>query len=431
MRHRVHAGYTLLLPLRAERVKAAAAWLAGAALPFDRCGSTHFATITILDADEYRKQPLPATLLFATSFCGPADAHVDELVQAMGSELRELFANCERFSATHDLAEFITKNRHSDCFYSGMQNISPDDVSRHAKLREVIEQWLGAGNITGTAVKVRARIQEFVRSRDDLKWALEPDRVAPGTWIAMHWRTLTIVATLVPIAGLSIAGLFYHPAIVGAVWLAVVLLVVAVVFSIRLSEDEQTYVSTRQPDEKVRALAATQNRPVINEFVIAGRIKEEGVMRPMVLRAALWLVAWLVQGIPRWRTPMEIPTVATARWIAADRGRRLIFISNYTNAAEAYVRDFIDFPTGARDINISFGFGRGYPKTRWILNGGAATDPNAFAYVVGEHQRPAAYWYRGPNANLSIDNIRLNRQIRAGLVGTLAEREAQEWLHLL
>ena len=431
MEHRVHAGYTMLLALRPERVDDARTWLAKAQLPFDRCATTHFATITILDADEYRKQPLPATLLFATSFCGPADAHVEEVAAAMGSELRELFAHCEGFSAAHDVAELITSNRHSDCFYSGMQNVSPDDVSRQAKLREAIEQWLGVGNITGTAVKVRARIQEFVRSRDDLKWALEPDTVAPGTWVAMHWRSLAIVATLVPIVALSITGLFYHPAIVAAVWLAVVLLVVAVVFSIRLGEDEQTYVSTRQPDEKVRALAATQNRPVINEFVIAGRIKEEGVMRPITLRAALWLVAWLVQGIPRWRTPMEIPTVATARWIAADRGRRLIFISNYTNAAEAYVRDFIDFPTGARDINISFGFGRGYPKTYWIINGGAATDPNAFAYVVAVHQRPAAYWYRGPNANLSIDNIRIHQQIRAGLVGPLAEPAAQEWLHLL
>ncbi len=431
MRHRVHAGYTLLLPLRPERVEAARAWLAAAELPFDRCRTTHFATITILPADEYRKQPLPATLLFATSFCGPADAHVEELVQAMGSELRALFAHCESFSSTRDLTELITANRHSDCFYSGMQNISPDDVSRQAKLRDAIEQWLGAGNITGTAVKVRGRIQELVRSREDLKWALEPDPVAPGTWVAMHGRSLAIVAALVPIVGLSIAGLFFHPTIVAAVWLGLLLIVAAIVFSIRLSEDEQTYVSGRPADADVRALAATQNRPVINEFVIAGRIKEEGVMRPMFLRAALWLVAWLVQGIPRLRTPMEIPTVATARWIAADRGRRLIFISNYTNAAEAYVRDFIDFPTGARDINISFGFGRGYPKTHWIINGGAATDPNAFAYVVAEHQRPAAYWYRGPNANLSIDNIRINRQIREGLVGTCTEGEAQKWLHLL
>ncbi len=429
MRHRVHAGYTLLLPLREGSEAAARAWLADANLPFERSASTHFATITILDADEYRKQPLPATLLFATSFCGPLEDHLHELVEVMSPQLRQLLAHCVGFEG--DLEAFLAKNRHSDCFYSGMQNLSPEDVRKHAQLREAIETWLGAGNVTGHPVQVRHQIQRFVRSRADLRWALEPEVVAPGTWSAQHWRSIAIAKVAIPVVGLTVAGLILRPWITGAAWLALLLIIGGVLFNLRLGEVAQEYVSVRGADARARELAATQNRPVINEFVIAGRIKEEGVMRPVFLRAALWLVAWLVQGIPKLRVPMEIPTVATARWIAADRGRRLVFISNYTNAADAYVRDFIDFPTGARDINLSFGFGRGYPKTYWLLNEGAATDPNAFSYVVAEHQSAAAYWYRGPYANLSIDNIRINQQLRAGLVGELDKEAARAWLHLL
>jgi hypothetical protein len=186
----------------------------------------------------------------------------------------------------------------------------------------------------------------------------------------------------------------------------------------------------RQPDPHVRELAVTQNRPVINEFTIAGPIKEEGTLRPLFLRLSLWIVARLAEGVPWLRSGIDIPTVATARWIAADRGRRLIFISNYTNAAEPYVRDFIDVPDGAMRINLTFGFGRGYPKTEWVVEGGALTDPNGFIYVVTENQRPTAFWY-GPYRDMSIDNIKINRKIREGLFANLDEAGAQAWLHLL
>jgi len=141
-------------------------------------------------------------------------------------------------------------------------------------------------------------------------------------------------------------------------------------------------------------------------------------------------VVRLAEGIPRVYGPIVIPTVATARWIAADKGRRLIFISNYTNAAEGYVRDFIDTEAGAKNINLSFGFGRGYPKTRWIMKEGAITDPNAFGYVVTANQRRTAFWY-GRYNDISIDNITINRKIREGLFGPKNESEAQTWLHLL
>jgi hypothetical protein len=440
--HKVHAGYTLLVRLRADRIADAAAWLARPdPLPFERSTTTHFATVTIVPAQHYGDVELPATLLFATSFCGPADVHVAELVKLMGPQLCELFEHCEGFHRD-DLEQFIKENRHSDVFYSGMQNLSPGDVTDHNALRAEIEDFIdrqqALGGLATSAVGVRTQIQVHIRSHPSFAWAQQPFAPPRAAWLALHWRWLILLGVAVPAAAAlvvsTLGALFSVSLRTVAVdgWIGVVVLA-AVAYglfrTIRHEEDEQTYVTSRQPDGAVRDLAATQNRPVINEMTIAGVIKE-GRVRPLVLRLALWVVERAVEGFPKLRTPLTIPTVATARWIAADGGRRLIFISNYTNAAEGYVRDFIDTESGAENINLSFGFGRGYPKTRAILKEGAITNPNAFGYVVTANQQRTAFWY-GRYTDISIDNITINRKIREGLFGPMNETEAQTWLHLL
>ena len=114
----------------------------------------------------------------------------------------------------------------------------------------------------------------------------------------------------------------------------------------------------------------------------------------------------------------------------ADRGKRLVFISNFTNASEPYVRDFIDMRPGAMRINLTFGFGRGYPKTAWIIFRGAVEDPNGFINVVHANQKRTELWFC-PYKNLSIDNIKRNRDIREGLFGDKTDTQAKEWLELL
>jgi hypothetical protein len=434
----------LLVPLRADRVNAASELLAELdrnpdRLPFAKSATTHFASVTIVPAQKYGTGDLPATLLFATSFCGPAGDHVKELVRLMGTQLCDLFEHCVGFERDK-LEDFIVENRHSDAFYSGMQNLSPEDVQRHHELRSEIETFLDAreGSLPTTAVGVRSEIQTHIRAQPQFRWAQDSFAPPPAAWLALHWRWLALLGIAVPVAGaliVSALGAMFSASLRTVAldgWAGVIVLGLCgygLWRALRRAEDAQTYVTSRQPDEAVRALAATQNRPVINEMTIAGPVKE-GWVRPFVLRLALWIVERAVEGFPRLRTPLTIPTVATARWIAADGGRRLIFISNYTNAAEGYVRDFIDTEDGAQNINLSFGFGRGYPKTRAIIHEGAITNPNAFGYVVTENQRQTAFWY-GRYTDISIDNITTNRKIREGLFGHKDENEAQTWLHLL
>jgi hypothetical protein len=93
--HSVHAGYTVIARLEENTADTVSALLVEMRahperLPFEACATTHFATCTVLPAQLYEDEELPACLMIATSFCGPADVHENELVQVAGSGLREL-----------------------------------------------------------------------------------------------------------------------------------------------------------------------------------------------------------------------------------------------------------------------------------------------------------------------------------------------------
>lgn len=451
--HHVHFGYTILARLKSGHADAASALLKQMhadpeQLPFGACATIHFASGAVIPDEQWGDDELPATLLIATSFSGPANVHVDELVRVCNAGLRALFAHCEDFpqdASDRELVRFIKDRRRADTFYSGMHGLTREDVLRHQALRGEIQTFLDArrGALPADPIAARIEIQEFVKGRPDLAWAQASCAEPPGAFWAQKWRSVVtelVVGTFLLALGAGTLSLLCcaPPAVGVAValgWLTIVLLVVTVVgllLGVRSAERHQTEVAIRPEDARVRELAATQNHPVINECTISGPIKN-GAVRPLFLRILLWVVARAAEGIPlikSLRTGIHIPTVATARWIAMDRGKRLVFLSNYTNAAEPYVRDFIDIRAGAQRINISFGFGGGYPKTDWIYQRGAVEDPNAFIWVVAQNQRKTELWFC-PYDDMSIDNIVINRKIREGLFGPKSKVESETWLRLL
>ena len=271
--HSVNAGYTLLARLVSDQVAdEATIHLAALQLPFETTATTHFATITILPAQKYGDEDLPATLMFATSYCGPALAHVRELVSIMGDGLREAFRYCDGFvpdCSNTELERFILEHRHGDTFYSGMQNLSPADVHDHRTLRDAIATYLDerqkTGGFTGTPLAIRQEIQEFVKGRTDLAWAQKSFAPLPGTFWALHGRSMILGAIVVPFLAAfvicTLARWFAHDSALGAaapyLWLALGLILAffgGLILAVRESEREQTYVAPRRPDADVKAL---------------------------------------------------------------------------------------------------------------------------------------------------------------------------------
>jgi hypothetical protein len=110
-----------------------------------------------------------------------------------------------------------------------------------------------------------------------------------------------------------------------------------------------------------------------------------------------------------------------------DDKRRLIFASNYDGSLESYMDDFID--KVAWGLNAAFSNGRGYPKTRWLLFGGAKDEP-AFKNYLRNHQIPTQIWYSAYD-DLTADNIANNAAVRAGLHGAMTDPQVEAWVKRL
>src|SRR5437667_11659843 len=80
-----------------------------------------------------------------------------------------------------------------------------------------------------------------------------------------------------------------------------------------------------------------------------------------------------------------VTTIHVARWIYLDDKRRLVFASSYDGSLESYMDDFID--KVAWGLNAVFSNGVGYPRTRWLVLGGARDD-GAFKRILRRRQEP-------------------------------------------
>jgi hypothetical protein len=122
-----------------------------------------------------------------------------------------------------------------------------------------------------------------------------------------------------------------------------------------------------------------------------------------------------------------VKTIHFARWVFIDDKRRMFFASNYDGSLESYMDDFID--KVAWGLNLVFSNGVGYPKTRWLVFGGAK-DELAFKDYLRLHQVPTGVWYSA-YGRLTAVNVKQNERIRAGLQGNLSRNKERAWVQSL
>jgi hypothetical protein len=124
----------------------------------------------------------------------------------------------------------------------------------------------------------------------------------------------------------------------------------------------------------------------------------------------------------------RIRSIHAARWVFLDRRRRAMFASNYDGSLESYMDDFINKTYFG--LNLAFSCGMSYPRTTWILAGGA-WDEQKFKNVLRRHQLPTQVWYDASPDVTAVERER-NARIRAGLEQeTITEEAARQWLQLL
>jgi hypothetical protein len=123
-----------------------------------------------------------------------------------------------------------------------------------------------------------------------------------------------------------------------------------------------------------------------------------------------------------------VGTIHFARWVFLDGRRRMLFASNYDGGLETYMDDFIN--KAGFGLNLVFSNGVGYPRTRFVLAGGARHE-QPFKNFLRRHQVPTDVWYKAYPGITTADLAR-NARVREGFERPhMSNDEVRRWLALI
>lgn len=193
----------------------------------------------------------------------------------------------------------------------------------------------------------------------------------------------------------------------------------------RLERSDPT--SSERPDrDRVERLRGREDSFAHNPFGALGVVKAGGV-RATTVKLVLTGISVAASCVFIRGSLAGVTTIHVARWVPLDGGRRMIFTSCYDGSLESYMNDFIDKLSWG--LNVIFSNGVGYPRTRWLIFGGAK-DEQPFKDYLRCHQLETSVSYAA-HPTLTMANIRTNVAIRRGLTTPLDDARAAEWLALL
>jgi len=392
-------------------------------VPFGQLDTAHFVRFVVLedvtpnDIVPFGVPPehYPIYLAFMADFDGERDTFVAKLVQIATNGLRQIFSFCEGFNQNTDLRWWmeaysvpIATN------YVNWVGRTSLQVGEEAALHTALISYV-AQNATALSDKppqqIHQQLREFVRSEQQAgRLPLTPDPATPLGWQIRnigHFLGVLLVLLLV-----SPFLLLYLP------FFLIIL---------RHHEKHDPQVSFRINLDHADQLARIEDLDVTNQFTVMGSLKP-GWFPRTTLVFLLWLVNYTAQHLYTRGRLARISTIHFARWVFMDNKKRLVFASNYDASLEAYMDDFIN--KVGFGLNLVFGVGVGYPRTRFLIFGGSQ-DEQPFKYVLRRHQLPTDVWYNAHPGLTALDRHR-NTLIREGLEkNSLSDSEARQWLQLI
>jgi hypothetical protein len=368
------------------------------------------------------------------------------VIRTSRTGLCQIFKHCIDFPETElvkdkDLTYYLKTHSRPGAFNSRYNCITKQDVQREKELRGEIEGYIDKIQEfmlhndqmvlnDHPATLVKTLIQRHIKAQiDKFEWAYKPARNNIFEFLTKY-RAPILIASLGLII-LLLTYIFFHKSLG---WLLAIILGIAIIIDIiflgiwaldmimsHISRHRHL-TAARPPDAYVRKIAATQLRPIINEMTAAAPLKK-GRLRRLFYSTALGVINFARNHL------MNVPTVSSIRWLTIDKRKRLVFLSNYSNTTDFYVREFLTGNT-PRGVNFMFTNGAGFPDAELLQKGGISDDPEGYMNVIHTHQHVTDLWY-SHDYNLTVDQIIRNRKIRNGLFKKMNEEKASIWLKLL
>ena len=392
-------------------------------IPFGRFDRLHFARLLVLtdppesDIAVYGKPAprLQPTLAFLGDCDGAGEAMLAELVAQAAPGLRQIFACCDGFDPDADLHEWMRRHQQKPAAnYINTVGRTVIQIREEAALHDALALYLGAREralaISDPHELRRALVTYVAAQRAAGALVLSDQQPTPFGW----W--LGNIAN-------AIVG------VVLAVALAPIVLLVSPIYLWLLRRHETTDpVVTPRPDAASRSdIARREDHDVTNPYIVIGCLKP-GLFRLMTVMVLLSIVDYGARHIYNRGHLGRVQTIHFARWVFLNQHRQMFFASNYDGSQESYMDDFIN--KVGWGLNLLFSNGVGYPRTDWLLEGGAS-DEQKFEYYIFRHQLPVDVWYKA-YPGLTAFDIKRNTLIRDGLKNTaMSDQEVRQWLNLI
>ncbi|HEY3083356.1 MAG TPA: hypothetical protein VGM69_25980 [Chloroflexota bacterium] len=385
-------------------------------IPFGRLPNVHFARFVVLDeTTDLAGARIPPFLAYMSDVDGTLERHLEELVDLAGEGIDRVFGRCVGYPPGDNrtrrtrLAFLHARTIGSGVVYVNTVGRTVRQIHREAQLREAIQDFLDRPEhdwSLRTPQETRAAIQQFVRDQPTLSWAK-----APEPPLSLSWR----VKEKLHFAGALLGLLALSPIIIAVFpsWLVM----------LRLHELSDVPENVRPTAARLEQLAALEDHVVQNQLSAIGFVKP-GWFRQFTVAVVSWLTILGARHLFNNGNLGGVKTIHFARWVSVNEGRRILFAPNYDGSLDRYMGDFIDQIAWGLNAHDSNGFG--FPKTSWLIFGGANNEEELKNYVRN-HQIITQVWYTA-YPELSTANIDNNARIRVGLYGQMTDDETRQWL---
>jgi hypothetical protein len=399
---------------------------ANARIPFKKLSTIHFARFVIIDAIDSQSS---AWLAFSTNYDGDLEAHLNEMYSTAGDGFNAVYSHCEGYNPCNqsEFKKYLKSKMlpFPKAFYAGHRGLSVEAIHLQNKIRDAIEGFLNnSTQSNNNPIHVRKNIVEHfkVHHADLLK---QP----PAISLKTAWQLIAISILIVVGIGFAIGTLLSWK-ILGMITLILLGAIGVFYIALRIKEKSDDQIEV-QPDaslvSRISDLTKQEDFTTQNQLTHLVEIKP-GWFRLMTLNFVLWAINLLAIYKYNKGKLGNIPTIHFARWVIIDKGKRLLFFSNFDGSWESYLGDFVD--KAAVGLTGVWSNTKLFPTTKNLIQLGA-TDEERFKYWTRIHQIPTQVWYTAYKT-LSVVNVLNNNAIHQGLFKeNMSAEECQDWLRKL
>jgi hypothetical protein len=364
---------------------------------------THFARFHIVrDPDP----GVPLRLLYYCDHDGNLYDYIEDML-AISPGLDALWDTCEGYDGREDFAWFIRRNaQENQDVFAGFPKQTVQQVHGSIAIRQQIEQLLSLKDIQ--LYLADPGIKQLLDLLDQISRGRSP--------FQRLWGDVCQVLN-------GIGGVIHDIALDASLRLAEWYGSIGISSNFPLVPSECVDLADRQ--RYLQHLLELENVEdsipfVQNPMTVYAEIKP-GLYHQLRLRLAMFLAAYVITfGWP----PGEFSGVYTLHsfnWLLLDKGRRLVFMSNFDNSPQNYLGDFLDKLDWG--LNVFYGNCVGYPE-----GGMRQVDP--FYQWIRMHQLTTLVYYSAYPKE-TVLNIMRDQQIGQPIAQNIDPRALQDWLRML